>query len=181
MRHLWLIRPLRGRKFPLRNSNVHMSQTTCSDTFRCNVGGFQGFPYVGESVNRQKNQGRGVGCEIEAKLRWRVNRSRIAYREVRDREKVCGHDWRLGKCSRRFWKCPHKVRVWKVLENPGHTPAANESGSCWSVLVSQPTRQQHSSSRLSGRLAYEGAGLSLRLRKYVRHGPEGSGKVLGMF
>ena len=84
MRHLWLIRPLRGRKFPLKNSSMHMSRTTCADTFVCDVGGFQEFPYVGKSVNRQKNQGWGVGCESKVRPHWRVNRSRVAYRDVQD-------------------------------------------------------------------------------------------------
>ena len=57
---------------------------TCADTFVCDVGGFQGFPYMGESVDRQKNQGRGVGCESKGKPRWRVNRSWITYRDVQD-------------------------------------------------------------------------------------------------
>ena len=85
---------------------------------------------MGESVDRQKNQGRGVKFETEAKPRLRVNRSRVAYRDVRDREKVCGHDQRLGKCFGRFWKHPHVIRVRKVLENLGHMPAAENSGSC---------------------------------------------------
>ena len=84
IRYLWLIRPLRGRKLPLRNSSMHMSWTTCADTFVCDVGGFQEFPYVGESVDRQKNQGRGVECESKAKPRLRVNWSRVAYRDVQD-------------------------------------------------------------------------------------------------
>ena len=63
---------------------MHMSRTTCADTFVCDVGGFQEFPYVGKSVNRQKNQGRGVGCESKGKPRWRVNKSRVAYRDVQD-------------------------------------------------------------------------------------------------
>ena len=130
IRHPWLLRPLRGRKFPLRNSTVHMSRMTRADTFGCNVRGFQGSPYVGESVDRQKNQGRGVGCESKAKPRLRVNRSRVAYWDVRDQEKVYEHDWRLEKCSGRFWKHPHMIRVRKVLENPGHTPAAENSESC---------------------------------------------------
>ena len=108
-----------------------MSRTTRVDTFEYDVGGFQGFPYVGELVDRQKNQGRGVGCESKGKLRWRVNRSRVAYRDVQDLEKVCGHERGLGKRSERFWKRPHMIRVRKVLENPGHTPASEESGSCW--------------------------------------------------
>ena len=99
---------------------------------------------------------------------------------------MCGHDQRLGKCSGRCRKCPHMIRIQKVLENPGHTPAAENSGSCWRMLepglvllecVSQPTRQQHSNSCLSGRLAYEGAGSSLRLRKLGTTWSEGSGKV----
>ena len=126
--HLWL---LCGRKFPLKNSSVHMSRTVRADTFGCNVRGFQGSPYVGESMDRQKNQGRGVGCESKAKPRLRVNRSRVAYRDVRDQEMMCGHDRRLGKCSGRLQKCSHKVRVRNTLENPGHPPAAEESGSCW--------------------------------------------------
>ena len=84
IRHLWLIRPLRGRKFPLSNSSVHMSRTTRTDTFRYDVGGFQGFPYVDESVDRQKNQGRGVGYESKVRPHWQVNRSRVAYRDVKD-------------------------------------------------------------------------------------------------
>ena len=128
--HLWLLRSLHGRKFPLRNSSMRMSRMTCADTFGCDEGCFQGFPYVGESADRQKNQGRGVRCETEAKLRLRVNRSRVAYRDVRDREKVYEHDRRLGKCSGRFRKHPYMIRVRKVLENPGHTPAAENSESC---------------------------------------------------
>ena len=130
IRHLWLLRPFHGRKFPFRNSSVYMSRTTCADMFGCDVGGFQGFPYVGELVDCQKNQGRGVGCEIEAKSRLLVNRFRVTYRDVRDREKVCGHDRRLGKCSGRFRKHPYMIRVRKVLENLGHTPAAENSESC---------------------------------------------------
>ena len=61
----------------------------------------------------------------------RVNRSRVAYRECRDREKRRGHDRGLGKCFGRFRKHPHGIRVRKVLENPGHTPAAESSGCCW--------------------------------------------------
>ena len=59
----------------------------------------------------------------------RVNRSPVAYQDVRDREKVCGLDQRLGKCSGRFQKHSHTIRVRKVLENPGHTPAAENSRS----------------------------------------------------
>ena len=54
---------------------MHMSRTTCADTFVCDVGGFQEFPYVGKSVNHQRNQGRGVGCESKVRPHWRVNRS----------------------------------------------------------------------------------------------------------
>ena len=42
---------------------------------------------------------------------------------------MCGHDRRLGKRSKRFWKHPHMIRVRKVLENPGHTPATENFGS----------------------------------------------------
>ena len=130
IRHLWLLRPLHGRKLPLRSSSLHMSRTTRADMIGCVVGGFQWFPYVGESTDHQKNQGRGVGCETEAKPRLRVNRSWVAYQDVRDREKMYGHDRRLGKCSGRFQKHPHMIRVRKVLENPRHTPATENSGSC---------------------------------------------------
>ena len=157
IRHLGL---LHSRKLPLKSSSLHMSRMTRADMFRCDVGGFQGSPYVGESTDRQKNQGQGVGCETEAKPRlqvnrsrvayrnvWdrekvyghdrrlekcfgRLNRSRVAYRDVRDQEKMCGHDRMLGKCFGRSRKHPHMIRVLKVLENPGHTPAAENSGSC---------------------------------------------------
>ena len=100
------------------------------DTFGCNVRGFQGSPYVGESVDYQKNQGQGVGYEIKAKPRWPVNRSRVMYHNVRDWEMMYGHDRRLGKYSGGFQKRPHKVRVRNTLENPKHPPAAEESGSC---------------------------------------------------
>ena len=30
-----------------------------------------------------------------------------------------------------FRKRPYGIRVRKVLENPGHTPAAESSGCCW--------------------------------------------------
>ena len=131
IRHLWLFRSLHGRKFSLRNSSVHMSRMIRADTFGCDVRGFQGSPYVGELVDCQKNQGRGVGCETKVKPRWRVNRSRVAYHKVWDWEMMCGHDKRFGKCSGRFQKRPHKVRVRNTLENPGHPPAVEESGSCW--------------------------------------------------
>ena len=130
IRHLWLFRPLHGRKLPLRNSSLHMSRMTRADTFGWDVGCFQGSPYVGESADCQKNQGRGVGCETEAKPRLRVNRSWVAYRDVRDQEKVCGHDRRLRKCSGRFRKHPHMIRVRKVLENPGYMPATENFESC---------------------------------------------------
>ena len=130
IRHLWLLRPLPSRKLPLKSSSLHISRMTRADMFGCDVGSFQGSPYVGESTDHQKNQGQGVGCETEAKLRLRVNRSRVGYQDVRDREKVCGHDRRLGKCFGRFRKHPHMIRVRKVLENPRHTPAAENSGSC---------------------------------------------------
>ena len=110
---------------------MHMSRMIRADTFGCDVRGFQGSPYVGESMDRQKNQGRGVGCESKAKPRLRVNKSRVAYRDVRDQEMMCGHDRRLEKCSGRFRKHPHMVRVRNTLENPGHPPVAEESGSCW--------------------------------------------------
>ena len=75
-------------------------------------------------------QGQGVGYETKVKPRLRVNRYWVAYWDVRDRKKVCGHDRRLGKCSGRFWKHPHMIRVREVLKNPGHTPASENSGSC---------------------------------------------------
>ena len=87
---------------------MHMSR---ADTFGYDVGCFQGSPYVGESVDRQKNQDQVVGCETEVKPHLRVNRSRVAYRDVQDREKVCGHDRRLGKCFGRFRKHSHMIRV----------------------------------------------------------------------
>ena len=89
-------------------------------------------PYTRASQgDRQQKRERGVGCGTEANLRLRVKRSRVAYREARDREKGRGQDRGLGKCSGRFRKHPHVNRVRKVLENPGHTPAAESSGSCW--------------------------------------------------
>ena len=92
---------------------------------------FEG-PYTRASqVDRQQNRGCGVGCGIEAKPRLQVNRSRVAYRECRDREKGRGHDRGLGKYSGRFQKRPHVNRVQKVLENPGHTPVAESTGCCW--------------------------------------------------
>ena len=82
-------------------------------------------------VDRQQNRDRGVGCETEINSCLRVKRSRVAYRECRDREKKRVHDRGLGKCSEKFQKHPHEIRVRKVLENPGHTPAAESSGCCW--------------------------------------------------
>ena len=91
---------------------------------------FPRVPIRGRVGGSPKEPRSGVGCESKAKPRLRVNRSRVAYRDVRDQEKVCGHDRRLGKCSGRFRKHPHMIRVRKVLENPGHTPAAENSESC---------------------------------------------------
>ena len=130
IRHLWLLRPHHGHKLPLRSSSMYLSRTTRADTFGFDVGGFQGSHTWASRVDHQKNQGRGVGCETEAKPRLRVNRSPIAYPDVQDREKGCGHDRRLGKCSGRFRKYPHMIRVRKVLENPRHTPAAESFESC---------------------------------------------------
>ena len=48
---------------------MHMSRMTCADTFVYDVVGFQESPYAGESMDCQKNQGQGVGCEIKAKPR----------------------------------------------------------------------------------------------------------------
>ena len=47
--------------------------------------------------------------------------------------------------------------------------------------VSQPTRQQHSNSCLSGQLVYEGADSSFRLRKLGTARSRGLGKGSGMF
>ena len=89
-------------------------------------------PYTRASqVDRQQNRRCGVGCGTETKPRLRVKRSRVAYREYRDRETGRVHDRGLGKYSGRFRKHPHGIRVRKVLENPGHTPAAESSGCCW--------------------------------------------------
>ena len=82
-------------------------------------------------LDRQQNRGMGVGCGTETNPRLQVSRSQVAYRECRDREKGRGHDRGLEKCSGRFRKRPHGIRFRKVLENPGHTPAAERSGSCW--------------------------------------------------
>ena len=43
-------------------------------------------------LDRQKNRGQGVGCKIEFMSRIRVNKSRVAYRDVRDREMARSHD-----------------------------------------------------------------------------------------
>ena len=89
-------------------------------------------PYTRASrLDRQRNQRCGVGCETETKPCLRVKRSRVAYRDDRDRNEGRGHDRGLGKCSGRFRKHPHVNRVRKVLENPGHTPAVESFGSCW--------------------------------------------------
>ena len=66
-------------------------------------------------LDRQGNRGQGVGCEIEAKPRLRVNRSWVAYRDVRDRENGRSHDRRLRKCFERFRKHPPEVRIRKVV------------------------------------------------------------------
>ena len=65
-------------------------------------------------VDRQQNRRCGVGCGIETNPCLRVKRSRVAYRECRDREKGRGHDRGLGKCSGRFRKHPHGIWVRKV-------------------------------------------------------------------
>ena len=81
---------------------------------------------------------------------------------------------------------------WKVPEASAHDSDPKGSRKprtyasirgVWKLLecVSQPTRQQHSNSCLSGQLAYEGAGLSFRLRKLGTAWSRGLGKGSGMF
>ena len=70
---------------------------------------------------------------------------------------------------------------WKLLENAGTWAGAAGVDQKLLEYMSQPTRQQHSNSCLSGRLAYEGAGLSLRLRKLCTAWSRGLGKGSGMF
>ena len=91
----------------------------------------EGSHTIASQLDRQGNRGCGVGCETEAKPHLWVNRSRIAYQDVRDRDEERRYDRGLGKCSEKFRKHPHVNRVRKVLENPGHTPAVEKSGSCW--------------------------------------------------
>ena len=91
---------------------------------------FEGLYTRTNQVDRQQSQGRSVGCEIETMPRLRVNRSRVVYRDDRDQEKGREQDRGLEKCFERFRKHPHVNRVRKILENPGPTPAADESESC---------------------------------------------------
>ena len=81
---------------------------------------FSKVPIGGRVGGPPKDQGRGVGCESKAKPRLRVNRSWVAYQDVRDQEKVCGHDRRLEKCSGRFRKHLHMIWVRKPLSPTGH-------------------------------------------------------------